>query len=540
MSKMFTLGDGTLDESEQQVLDYLNRNYTTNITEVTKLKDDVNAIYKKAVDEKRELNEKEIKDIQEKTSRIKQIELEALANNEQEQLYAKNEFINRVKQVDAKGAVELLVSQKQTLDKQNAQTLASYDTQIETMKMAREKAEADNDTAEKDNLDKQITAKTEERDKIIEKQRETWQGCIGVVEEMNPQLNDKINQYTGELLTNADLQAQKGLEYARQHYANLNGITQEGWAQVRNNATGAMEEVYVTVDKNTGEITGCWNKTTGVVGGYTDEMKQKVKELGQEHETERVSIDASLSGLQGSTINAKNEMCNAWGEVIGKLENVKVAEDGTKQGIIDINGTPMEITTNADGTITSMHEVKSSVEEIPPEKNVTISFWQKGLDAIKSMWNSITDKNVSADHNDVGTYNYSGGGLSTIDESGWELASNNNVSVLGTYYENSLASIPSGTSIRTHMQSVADMKAEISKQVNSLLASKSFNNSSNTEIDYNKLANVMFNTFQQGLANVSMNTYVDVDANGMIKKSVDKTLDTLSRQTRSNTVSRGR
>lgn len=84
LAKMFTLGDGVVDESEQQVLDYLNKNYTTNIEEITKLKDDVNAIYKTAIDEKRELNEQEIKDIQEKTSKIKQIELEALANNEQE------------------------------------------------------------------------------------------------------------------------------------------------------------------------------------------------------------------------------------------------------------------------------------------------------------------------------------------------------------------------------------------------------------------------------------------------------------------------
>lgn len=540
MSKTFTLDDGKLDESEQQVLEYLNKNYNTNITEITKLKDDVNAIYKKAIDEKRELNEQEIKDIQDKTARIKQIELEALANNQQEQLFAKNEFINRVKQVDAQGAEELLIAQKETLDKQNAQTLASYDTQIETMKLAREKAEADNDIAERDNLDKQIQLKTEERDKIIEKQRETWEGCIGVVEEMNPELNGKINQYSGELLTNADLQAQKGLQYARDHYSNLDGITQEGWAKVRNNATGAMEDVYVTVDKNTGEITGCWNKTTGVVGGYTDEMKQKVKELGEQHESERVSIEAALSGLQGSTVNAKNEMVNAWGEVIGKLEDVKVAEDGTRQGIIDINGTPMEITTNSDGVITSMHEVKRSVEEIPKEKNVTISFFQQGLNAIKSAWDSITNKKVSIDENETGTYNYSGTGLSTIDESGWELASNNNVALLGSYSGNTLASIPSGTSIRTHMQSVADMKAEITKQINSLLANKSLNNSNSAEIDYNKLANVMLNTITQGLSNVNFNTYVEVDANGMVDKSVTKTLDILKRQTRSNSVSKGR
>ena len=538
MSKMFTLGDGTMDESEQQVLDYLNKNYTTNITEITKLKDEINAIYKKGIEERGQLNEEEIKQIQEKNARIKQIELEALANNEQEKLFAKNEFSNRVKQVDAKGAEELLIAQKATLDKQNAQTLASYDTQIETMKLAREKAIADNDIAERDNLDKQIQLKTEERDKIIEKQRETWEGCIGVVEEMNPELNGKINQYTGELLTNADLQAQKGLQYARDHYANLDGITQEGWTKVRNNATGAMEDVYVTVDKNTGEITGCWNKTTGVVGGYTNEMKQKVKELGEQHESERVSIEAALSGLQGSTVNAKNEMVNAWGEVIGKLEAVKVAEDGTRQGIIDINGTPMEITTNADGTITSMHEVKSSVEEIPNEKNVTISFFQKGLNAIKSAWDSITNKSVSVAENATGTYNFSGG-LSTVDENGWELASNNNVTILGSYYGDNLASIPNGTAIRTHMQSVADMKSEIAKQINALLATKSFNNNSSSEIDYNQLAQANANALLQILGNITPNVYVEVDANGMVNKAVNKTMDTLKRKNRSNTVSKG-
>ncbi|MFT8349466.1 phage tail tape measure protein [Clostridium saccharoperbutylacetonicum] len=539
MAKMFTLGDGTLDQSEQQVLDYLNKNYTTNIEEVTKLKNDVNTIYKQAVDEKRPLNEQEIKDVQDKTAKIKQIELESLANNEQEQLYAKNEFINRVKQVDAKGAEELLLAQKQTLDKQNAQTLASYDTQIETMKIAREKAEAEGDTANKDNLDKQITAKTEERDKIIEKQRETWDGCIKVVEEMNPQLNGKINEYTGELLTNADLNAQKGIASLNKYYEGMNEVTTTGWYRMKNTTTGSMDDIYVSVDTNTGKINGAWNETTGVVGGYTDDIKTKVKELGQAHESEKLTISNALGAIAGSSVNTKDQMVNAMGEVVGQLENVTTASDGTRTGFINLNGTPIEITTNADGTITSMHEVKSSVEEIPKEKSVTISFWQKGLDAIKKMWNSIGNKDVGVDENETGTYSYNGIGLSTIDENGWELASNSNVSLLGAYYENSLASIPSGTSIRTHMQSVSDMKNEVRKQVNSLLANKNLNNNA-TEIDYNKLANVMLNAITQGLSNVNTYVNVEVDANGIVNKSVTKTMDKINRADRNNRISKGR
>ncbi len=538
LSKMFLVQDNKIDESEQKVLDFVNSTGQKEIEETNKLKEEIHNIYKGAVDKKRELNEQEIKDVQDKLARIQQIELEAQANNQAEQLYAKNQFTERVKTADAETAEQLLMARKKEIDTETTDLLANYQTQLDLLQQQKQTAKEQGNADAEANIQTQIDIKTKEKDAIIEKEREKWEQTKQVMDEQQPQLVDKYNQYTGELLTNADLQAQKGLEYERQHYADLDGITQEGWAKVRNNATGAMEDVYVTVDKNTGEVTGCWNKTTGVVGGYTDEMKQKVKELGEQHETERVNIDASLSGLQGSTVNAKDEMCNAWGEVIGKLENVQTAQDGTRTGIIDINGTPMEITTNSDGVITSMHEVKSSVEEIPPEKTVTISFWQKGLNAIKDAWNSITNKDVSADHNDVGTYNYSGG-LSTIDESGWELASNNNVSVLGTYYENSLASIPSGTSIRTHMQSVADMKAEISKQVNSLLASKSFNNSSNTEIDYNKLAEANANALLQILGNITPNVYVDVDANGMINKAVNKTMDTLKRQTRNNTVSKG-
>lgn len=534
MSKMFTLSDGTLDQSEQQVLDYLNKNYKTNIEEVTKLKNDVNAIYKQAVDEKRPLNEQEIKDVQDKIAKIKQIEIEALANNEQEQLFAKNEFINRVKQVDAKGAEELLLAQKQTLDKQNAQTLASYDTQIETMKLAREKAEG----ADRENLDKQIQLKTEERDKIIEKQRETWTGCIGVVEEMNPQLNGKINEYTGELLTNADLNAQKGIASLNKYYDGMNEATTTGWYRMKNTTTGSMDDIYVSVDANTGKINGAWNSTTGVVGGYTDEIKTKVKELGQAHESEKLTISNALGAIAGASVNTKDQMVNAMGEVVGQLENVTTASDGTRTGFINLNGTPIEIKTNADGTITSMHEVKSSVEEIPKEKTVTISFWQRGLDAIKSAWNSITNKNVSVDENETGTYNYSGG-LSTVDESNFELASNNNVSLLGTYYENSLAYIPSGTSIRTHMQSVSDMKNEVSKQINSLLANKNLSNNTNAEIDYNKLAEANAEALLKILGNIIPNVYVEVDANGMVNKAVNKTMDTLKRQTRNNTVSKG-
>ncbi|NFS59693.1 phage tail tape measure protein [Clostridium botulinum] len=455
MGKMFTLGDGVIDESEKKVLEYLNKNYNTNIEEVTKLKNDINAIYAKAIEEKRALNEDEIKDIQDKMSRIKQIELEALANNQEEQLFAKNEFVNRMNTLDAEGAKELLVQQKQKLDEQNAQVLASYDTQIEMMRTAKQKAIDAGNQQDADNLQVQIENKTQERDALLEKQRETWQGYIDITEDKNEELRGKINTYTGEILSDADLNAQKGLDYARQHYDGLGIVTENGWYKVKDVTTGAMNDCYVTVDKNSGEITGCWNKTANIVGGYTDEMKNKVKELGNEHEEDRLKVQQAMGAISQSHLDAKNQVVGANGEVIGSLKNVTEAENGVKTGILDVNGTPMQIETNADGTITKMGQVKDSVDKIPENKEIHV----------KTFFEKVGDWFNSIGQNATGTNNYQGG-LSTIDEKGFELANNNNVRMLGSFSGNSLAYIPRGTGIRTNMQSISDMKAEVSRQLN--------------------------------------------------------------------------
>jgi hypothetical protein len=539
LSKMFLVKDEKIDESEKKVLEFVNSTGQKEIEEVTKLKADIQEIYKKAVGNKQELNEQEIKDVQDKLARISQIELEATANNQAEQLYAKNQFTERIKTVDAETASQMLVERKKAIEDETTNLLANYQTQLDLLAQQKKKAQDEGNTEAEANIQTQIDIKTKEKDGIIDVENKKWEETKKVMDEQQPALIGKYNEYTGAELSAADIHAQQMLELFKTNSDGLENITETGWYNIKDKITGAVQNCYVEVDKNTGQIVGSWNNCTQKSGGYTDALDEKVREVGKTHSDEQGKISSALITLTGAWGDVSGQITTHGGQVIGTMHDVTTATDGTKQGIIDVNGTPMDIKTNAKGTIIEMNGVKTSVEEIPTEKNVTISFWQKGLNAIKDAWNSIGNKNVNADENETGTYNYSGG-LSTIDESGWELASNNNVSVLGTYYENSLASIPSGTSIRTHMQSVSDMKAEISKQVNSLLASKNFNNSSNTEIDYNKLANVMFNAFQQGLANVSMNTYVDVDANGMVTKSVNKALDTLKRQTRNNTVSKGR
>lgn len=58
--------------------------------------------------------------------------------------------------------------------------------------------------------------------------------------------------------------------------------------------------------------------------------------------------------------------------IMQQLQDVKTAEDGTKTGILDLNGTPIQITSNASGEIINMVGLKGSVDNIPPSKDVQI------------------------------------------------------------------------------------------------------------------------------------------------------------------------
>lgn len=89
LKDLFIADDQVIDESEQKVLELLSQSSDAQISEVQTLQGEILAIQQNAANEKRQLNEQEIADIQSKNERIRQIELEALGGTEQEILYAK-------------------------------------------------------------------------------------------------------------------------------------------------------------------------------------------------------------------------------------------------------------------------------------------------------------------------------------------------------------------------------------------------------------------------------------------------------------------
>ncbi len=455
LSKMFMVQDGTIDESEQKVLDFVNSTGQKEIEEVNKLKSEINKIYKQAVDDKRGLNEQEINDIKDKTARIQQIELEAMANNQAEQLYAKNQFSERIKKADADTAVELLTERKKAIDTETTDLLANYQTQLDLLQVQKQKAHEQGKADDEANIQAQIDLKTKEKDGIVAKENEKWEEAKQVMNEQQSQMVGKYNEFTGELLSEADIKANQMLEKQKNTYEGLNQITQDGYYVVKNTSTGMMEEIYVNVDENTGKITGCWNKTRGEVGGATDVMAQDVQKLGAEYTSNTSLVEKALQDMTNTTVNSKGQIINANGDIVGSFEKVTTATGETITKVKDLNGNPVEIKDNSGKVIENMSNIQKSLKEIPEDKEIHV----------KTFFEKVGDWFNNIGQNATGTNNYQGG-LSTVHEKGFELANNNNVRMLGSFGGNPLAYIPRGTGIRTNMQSISDMKSEISRQLN--------------------------------------------------------------------------
>lgn len=476
LKKLFVMDDNTIDENEQKTLDSISKISDKQISEEEQLKADILKIKNTALGEKRALNEQEIKDIQNKVNRIKEIELQALGGTQEEKDYARNEFSARVSTVSTEDAAKLLQEKKKALDEENVQIQASYDTRLDTLKRNLEeeqKIQSDSNSSdiqkEKAKIDEQqiqeeIDKFTKLRDDKVKLKDDEWNEYIKILKEKNPEALKLINQFNGEELTKADKDAQDKLEKMKETYANMNAITKSGTYELENTQNHSMENVTVTVDEATGEIIAAYSETSNKVGGYTEKIANDNAALGQSHAELAAQCQQALNDLGAAHIDATGKIINSSGQAVGSLEELTTAEDGTVQGIYNLNGTPIKIETNADGTIKNMDEVIEKINAIPKNPKVVLTFLSSGLAGIGSQLQNIT-KNLTVQNNYTGTNNASAG-FSFVNEHGWELARENNISMFGDNF----ALLSGGSGISDHMTSVNDMRQEVSSQVGNAMS----------------------------------------------------------------------
>lgn len=376
--KEFFMRDDDLHENEQLILESLDRVAKTNIEEVTKLKGEILEIEQRALNNKQQLTEEEIKLIKEKNNRIAQIELEALGKSHEEIVYAQTEFQNRLNNISLEDASKLMQEKAKLRDDEYNKIKDYYDTKITLLEENLSKV---NET-ERAAFENEIEVLKSERDQKLNANNELYDGYLNIIAEKYPHILEQINKYNGEILQREDVKSQEVLSKLKSQYDNMNSITQSGNYIMYNNSAKTWDAVTVTVDEKTGEIIGIYSEFAQKSGGYSKQVADSTYELSKNFNNSAININNALNSMSSCSVDTAGNIVDANGRVVTSLKNVKENADGTREGIMELNGEKITIQTDTSGAIRNLDEVTRKVNNIPEEKSVHVSVWTKIKNAL--------------------------------------------------------------------------------------------------------------------------------------------------------------
>lgn len=391
MSKMFKMDDGKIDKQEQQVLKILQKSSQNQVTEIQKLEKEIYAIKDKAIKAKRELNEKEIADIQTKTTRIKELELQALGSSQEEIIFAKKEFSARVANADLESTSALMVEKAKKRDEEIIQIQASYDTQLEMLRIQAETATG----KEKEAIEAQILRHTEARDKKIEGENLLFNELLRIAGEKNPELLEQINMFNGEVLTKADQKKAEELRIFGEQWEGIDKIQSDGSYRLKNKTSDTYRDVIAITDKSTGKVIGLYDTQTKEAFAYSEDIATAVKNTAKEHDSATSLMAKVFSSSSKSMVDSSGKIIDSNGKTVGSLKEVEKQTDGTYKSIVNINGEDIEITVNKDGTLKDINSIKSAINSIPPSKTVNINV-NKNEKTTRTVENVPSGKSIPA------------------------------------------------------------------------------------------------------------------------------------------------
>lgn len=545
------MDDGKMSKSEQSTLDYFSKKYDVQVGNEKKLQQEILNIKKEAIKKHGKLLNEDIKKIKKYQDEMARIQLEAVGGNADEINYAKNKFKARAQGLDIKDASTLLKGSAKKRDDAIVEIKAKYNTYIDKLKSELKNPELD--AAKRGNLESTLSELEKAKAGKIKSQLKLHNENLNTLYSYNPNLKGKLNKFDGSELTGKDIDSQNTLQKIKNKYEGIEQITRSGNYRIYDSNNKTWQKIQAVVNENTGEITGLYNMYTGECGGYTDKLASKVKELSKSHTDLNMNATQALNLLGQAHIDAKGRIISSTGEIVTNLDNVTRSSNGTTTGILNLNGTPIKISSNADGTITNMDEVTSAVNKIPKSKNIQTSTNADGTktktDNLTSSVSKIpTSKTITITIKKVfkwigekvsnigksmatpvaipGTANGTNqfkGGLSTVDEKGWELA-DRPVPIIGQHRGNPLTYMQRGTRILNHMQSIRDMKVEVARQVNTTISKQSPQNPQK-QVQY-KVVQPQQQLQVAGMGNINLGGInVNVQDNGDIEKIVQQVMN---------------
>lgn len=463
--------DGAIDEAEKTMLDQLSVNQNNMKAEVQKGKDEINAIYKKASQEHRDITEEEGQQIKEIQDKWQQISLEALTQSEEEKERNAEAFYQRASSLSQEEMSQMLQTEIKNHDDSIQAIKDKYDTAISVMEEAIPKMEGKAKEEAEARLEQYKQAEQTE----LQNENDTYNKKLAIMDERQPEVMATINKYNGQELSEYDKQSQEVLSKLQDHYTNMDNITESGTQLMYNKISGTWDAVTIKVDEDSGKIIGIFDNTTGQVGAYSQDIANSMKETADATDQATAESEGALNSLSGCMVNVDGTVTNSAGNIVGKLTDVETESGKVKSGVLDLNGTPIRINCDADGAISDLDDVNGKINKVHDKSFTITGFFKSVGEGIKDFFGFANGGTVG----ESGVYNVNERGVELFDNltqtAGYSLTAN-------TGYEK--AYLNSGTKVTNAMMTTQKMKRMVEEETDNKTAqvvSKLLNNFRNKE-----------------------------------------------------------
>lgn len=450
--------DGAIDEAEQEILNELNKSKQDQINSIQEGKNKINEIYKKAKDEHRQLTQEEQDEVNRIIQEGEQKAIDNISMSDEEKAANIEAFYQRCRGLNQEGLSSMLEDERKSYDDSVQAIRDKYDKGIQAMQEAIPKLQG----KAREEAEGRLKTYQEAEAKELQDQKDLYNGKLSIMEENYPKMLSKINIFNGEVLSRRDIACQKDLEKMQTHYSNLDQITESGNYVLWDSTANAWHNVQITVDDATGQITGMYDRYSGSIGGYSQDIVNSMQNTSTEQARTAQQIESALNDMSSTSISASGQIVGANNQVITSLNDFKRTGDNTREGILNLNGTPVRVQCDNNGAITNIDEVNDKLNEVKSKDGTTVTIWAK----VKSFFEGVGDFLGFANGGTVGE-----GGVYNVNERGVELFDNltqtagYSLAALSSGYEK--AYLSSGTKVTNAMMTTAKMKRMIENETDS-------------------------------------------------------------------------
>lgn len=392
LGETFTVDDGVIDGAEQAIINLANKQYESYNKELDGMGEQVKELMRKVIEEGYTLTSEDENLITDYYMRIKQIELEALSNNQVEQLYARNLFKEQVATLDAEAAAELAQQKKTELDGLAQEEDAWYETRLQILQEQYQNANSE----EKRFLDEEIQQLRDSHQEDLQARAKHYDEIYKALIESNENLKYEIDRFTLERFSEQDQDYNMQLNRYLEHNKNVGKATVTGQEFILEQTETSMTKVYTVVDENTGQMLGCfeaYQDGTGMViqnlVGYNEEYMWKTQEMADEVQSQWTQTENKIESTGDVVVNANGEIQIATGEmagkVVGHLQTIIDKNGNVITSIKDVNGNPVDISDNSIDVKNKINDLIGKVNALDGKK-ATVTFTTRNVSVYETQY----------------------------------------------------------------------------------------------------------------------------------------------------------